>query len=187
MLDFSKSRKPKAQGALEYLLLIGGAVLIAVIVITLLLGISGKGQRTTINSAAVALCKQKAAIDQDCDGPTGNRTVTIGNPNDSANTYTCVGTFPDCTVQGCGNGVCESSLGETASSCPADCASAPASLCGNGVIDSSEQCDPNGPNLNGHTCVSEGFTRGTLQCSNSCTFNTACCCSTRFCIECNLQ
>ena len=37
-------RRKKAQGALEYLLLIGGAVLIAVIVIALLVGMGGQSR-----------------------------------------------------------------------------------------------------------------------------------------------
>ena len=45
----------KGQGALEYLLLIGGAVLVAVIVITLLLNITetaGESTETTVETAA---------------------------------------------------------------------------------------------------------------------------------------
>ncbi len=37
----------KAQGALEYLLLIGGAVLVAAIVLTLVTGLATTGQHTT--------------------------------------------------------------------------------------------------------------------------------------------
>jgi len=51
----------KAQGALEYLLLIGGAVLVAVIVITLLLGLANQGQtdtQATIDSG-LSLIEQK--------------------------------------------------------------------------------------------------------------------------------
>ncbi len=51
----------KAQGALEYLLLIGGAVLVAVIVITLLLGIANQGQTDTqaTTDSALSLIEQK--------------------------------------------------------------------------------------------------------------------------------
>ncbi len=52
----------KAQGSLEYLLLIGGAVLVAVIVITLILGITSTGQTQTLKSSNTGLClidKQK--------------------------------------------------------------------------------------------------------------------------------
>lgn len=47
------------------------------------------------------------------------------------------------------------------------------SLCGNGVIDSGEQCDSG--NLNGGSCSSQGFVGGTLSCSSSCTYNTSQC------------
>ncbi len=47
------------------------------------------------------------------------------------------------------------------------------SNCGNGVIDSGEQCD--GGNLNGGTCASRGFAGGTLSCSGTCQYNTTQC------------
>ena len=47
--------------------------------------------------------------------------------------------------------------------------------CGNGVINSAEQCD--GSNLNGQTCVTQGFASGTLACASNCNFNTAACVS----------
>ncbi|MGV8150213.1 MAG: hypothetical protein ACP5NV_00620 [Candidatus Woesearchaeota archaeon] len=40
--------------------------------------------------------------------------------------------------------------------------------CGNGQIDSGEQCD--GTNFNGQTCASRGFSTGNLLCQNSCTY-----------------
>lgn len=45
--------------------------------------------------------------------------------------------------------------------------------CGNGEIDSDEQCD--GSNLNGHTCVTQGFGGGELGCSSLCRFDTTGC------------
>ena len=53
----------KGQGALEYLLLIGGAVLVAVIVITLLLGIAEEGETSTraTTTAVSNLLAQKRA------------------------------------------------------------------------------------------------------------------------------
>jgi hypothetical protein len=48
------NKKKKAQGALEYLLLIGGAVLIAVIVIALLVGMGGQSRDTAQNQATQA-------------------------------------------------------------------------------------------------------------------------------------
>lgn len=50
-----------------------------------------------------------------------------------------------------------------------------APICGNNVIESGEQCDSG--NLGGQTCVSLGFTGGTLSC-NLCNFNTNSCTST---------
>lgn len=52
----------KGQGALEYLLLIGGAVLVAVIVITLLLQITTQGEAdttATADAAAILICKER--------------------------------------------------------------------------------------------------------------------------------
>ncbi|MBI3623223.1 putative metal-binding motif-containing protein [Candidatus Pacearchaeota archaeon] len=54
-------------------------------------------------------------------------------------------------------------------------------LCGNGVINTGEQCD--GSNLNSKTCVTQGFASGTLSCTSSCTFNTAGCITTPSCTD----
>jgi len=64
-----------------------------------------------------------------------------------------------------------------------NCSGAPGTTCGDGVIQSPEQCD--GANLNGETCVSIGFKSGTLACyppisTNPCSFNTSSCTNT-FC------
>ena len=57
----------KGQGALEYLLLIGGAVLVAVIVITLLLQITSQGEADTIATAnAAALLQCDARLNAVC-------------------------------------------------------------------------------------------------------------------------
>ncbi len=45
--------------------------------------------------------------------------------------------------------------------------------CGDGVIDSGEECDTG--NLAGASCQSRGFTSGTLACTSSCLFNTLSC------------
>jgi hypothetical protein len=45
--------------------------------------------------------------------------------------------------------------------------------CGNGVLDSDEQCD--GTNLNGQTCTSLGYDSGTLACNSSCQYDTSNC------------
>src|SRR5262249_41280352 len=47
------------------------------------------------------------------------------------------------------------------------------SACGDGVIESGEQCD--GTNLGGATCNSLGFSEGALACTGSCTYDTSNC------------
>lgn len=67
--------------------------------------------------------------------------------------------------------------------CESDCSAYDTSACvtdpcGNGNIDGIEVCDTSGPNLNGQTCVSQGFASGTLACTAGCaSFNTAGCVS----------
>ena len=52
----------KGQGALEYLLLIGGAILVAIVVITVLTGFTGPATQTQANeNTARALCQSKPA------------------------------------------------------------------------------------------------------------------------------
>jgi len=60
--------------------------------------------------------------------------------------------------------------------CAADLATAAA--CGNGVVDSGEDCDYG--DLDGATCVSEGFAGGTLACGAGCAFDTSGCWAQRF-------
>jgi hypothetical protein len=48
-------------------------------------------------------------------------------------------------------------------------------LCGNNVKEGSEDCD--GSDLGGATCVSLGYTGGSLSCNSDCTFNTSNCTS----------
>ena len=50
-----------------------------------------------------------------------------------------------------------------------------ASSCGNGGIDSGEECD--GSDLDGGSCVSRGYSSGTLSCNSNCTFNVSSCSS----------
>ena len=48
-------------------------------------------------------------------------------------------------------------------------------VCGDGIVESPEQCD--GSSLNGASCTTQGFTGGTLSCSFACEFNTSSCTS----------
>ena len=49
--------------------------------------------------------------------------------------------------------------------------------CGDGFVDPGESCDRGnyGINMNGKTCVSEGYASGTLTCTSACAFDTASC------------
>ena len=103
----------------------------------------------------------------------------------------------------CGDGICNN--GENLTTCFADCQQIP--ICGNTLVETGEQCDDGnsnnndackndctdnvcgdgviytgveqceGTNLGGQTCVSQGFTGGTLSCTASCTFDTSACTS----------
>lgn len=51
-------------------------------------------------------------------------------------------------------------------------------VCGNGIVEGTEDCDVN--NLNGATCATQGFAGGTLTCATGCTFDTSGCFAARF-------
>ena len=90
------------------------------------------------------------------------------------------------TNTSCGAGSCSSSLMQQTRTCtPTGCTPTDGlgltrcipdtycgALCGNNIIEGSEQCD--GTNLNGKTCASLGYTGGTLKCTN-CFFDTSGC------------
>lgn len=46
-------------------------------------------------------------------------------------------------------------------------------ICGNNIKEINEECD--GPDLGGQSCVSLGYSGGTLSCNSNCTFNTSQC------------
>lgn len=46
-------------------------------------------------------------------------------------------------------------------------------ICGNNIKEINEECD--GPDLGGYSCVSFGYSGGTLTCNSNCTFNTSQC------------
>ncbi|MFH0715032.1 MAG: class III signal peptide-containing protein [Candidatus Diapherotrites archaeon] len=71
----------KGQGSLEYLLLIGGAVLVAVIVIALVITFGQTGGDTTTVSVVNSLCQQYTA-----QGETACGTATVTN---AGTDYTC--------------------------------------------------------------------------------------------------
>ena len=103
----------------------------------------------------------------------------------------CDGNGQCITSSVCGNGIIEAGEqcddGDTVSGdgCSATCQVEPGwtcvgepsvcSRCGNGIIEGVEQCD--GTDLGGQTCTSlgQGFSGGTLACSNTCQFDTSGC------------
>jgi len=111
-----------------------------------------------------------STVDFECGtgGPVcGNNTTETGE--------TCDGT--DLNGLSCTNfGFTGGTLG-----CASDCQSYDTSgctnntgpVCGNGVIETGEDCD--GTNLGGASCTSLGFSGGTLSCSSTCTYDTSAC------------
>lgn len=105
--------------------------------------------------------------------------------------YSCTGTVPSnaqlCSgddtgltatttrtlVASCGTPKCEYTCSSGYQLSGGVCVST--SLCGNGALNSGEQCD--GALLGGATCTSLGYTGGTLTCTASCAYNTASCTS----------
>lgn len=136
---------------------------------------------------------------------TGSPACTGGDASVDANqgaafigAKPCVGSLtPSMPTVVCGNGIVEGTeqcdaanlggasctskgftggtLGCTAS-CLFDtsaCTTTPAPTCGNGIVETGEQCD--GTNLGGVSCTTQGFLAGTLSCSATCQFNTSVC------------
>ena len=95
---FQKSLSKKAQGALEYLLLIGGAVLIAAIVLTLLSNLGQQSSATTTTRVAATQCeslpqdKCTSVAWSDFTGPSGTKDGT------SDCTWNAALTPPKCEV-----------------------------------------------------------------------------------------
>jgi hypothetical protein len=74
-------------------------------------------------------------------------------------------------VATCGDLTCQSS--ESPQTCPQDCTQ---DGCGNGTVEGEEECD--GADLDGATCVSLGYSSGSLGCTTACAFNVNFCQST---------
>jgi len=88
-MTFSKKR---AQGSQEYLLILGGGVAVAALILVTILNIGTQVAPAPISNAAVALCLTNNYCDND---DSDNESVTL-----SGNTYNCFGGPSDCRVTG---------------------------------------------------------------------------------------
>jgi len=176
----------KGQGALEYLLIIGAAVLISSVVITVLFSVGGEGV-DVVNEVggevATILENPPMQPSPEC----GNFAVEEGEECDgyNLNEETCESKGFDegvlecgeeCEFEmycfSCGDGNCNGT--EDCDECIADCGSCPLTQdCGNDIREGTEDCD--GTDLASQHCYLQGFDAGTLACTGSCTFNTSGC------------
>jgi hypothetical protein len=170
----------KAQGALEYLLLVGGTVLISAVVLSLLsgLGAAGQNQAHSAGTAIQAGFEDLVNISGGSSGQVcGNGFVDLGEECDD----TASPQFPTAYSSGLCydyDSVAYSSGPLICNGCTLDTSSCVMAICGDSIINPSEDCDSG--NLNGNDCssVPGGFDSGTLACDGSCNFDTTLCMDT---------
>ncbi|MBW2966599.1 hypothetical protein KY342_05835 [Candidatus Woesearchaeota archaeon] len=68
--------------------------------------------------------------------------------------------------------VCDDGNNNDCDGCKGDCSRLD-NVCGDSIVECGEQCDSG--NLNSQTCVSLGYSSGSLSCTLNCTFNTSAC------------
>jgi len=89
----------------------------------------------------------------------GDGIVSTGEFCDDGNTT---------TGDGC-NALCQVETGWECTGSPSSCIQ----LCGNGILDAGENCD--GGQLGGQTCLTLGYSAGTLTCDTNCNFDPSGC------------
>lgn len=107
--------------------------------------------------------------------PTPTSVPPTATPTSVPPTPTPVGCVADGAGAPCTSSTnCCSGVGNCTGGKPSDrvCAGSPAQ-CGNGVVEGGEDCEAGVPLA--HTCVSLGFSGGTLSCSGSCQYDTSGC------------
>ncbi|MEK6902481.1 MAG: DUF4215 domain-containing protein, partial [archaeon] len=139
------------QGGFEYLLLIAGVVLVAVVAVLVLIPFSQE-EGKILGDAVVTYdetLSSSAGLDGGDNGPPGNTPpmCVADNICDAVSGETAATCLVDCH---CGDGVCELNLNETPTACSEDC-SASSPICGNNVVESPEACD-DGNNEDGDGC-----------------------------------
>ncbi|GEM_PF-4338582 len=136
----------RAQGSIEFLLILGGAVLVAVTIIVAVTSVGTNTVSPVSSNAAVALCLSNNYCDND---DADNESVII-----SGVTYNCFGGVSDCTAASFG--------------APPGCTS----TCGNGLQECDEDCDEGSStdirldSENDGACVIDASPGG-LQCQNN--------------------
>ena len=110
-------------------------------------------------SASSECISQLCGANGKCEPLCGNGTVEAGevcdegSANGDAPDATC---RRDCTLQRCGDGIVDASLGEecddsntvSGDGCSADCKKEVTTVCGNGIVEPPEQCDDGAANSN---------------------------------------
>ena len=159
------------QGALEYLLLLAGVVLIAAVLIALIFGLGGLGSTQT-HEGAENVTDIFNQTKHDLFPGGGGTPITCPDGDIDAG-ETCDGLLfgvETCLTQGFESGSlsCDSSCQIDTSTCT------DLITCGDNEIDAGETCD--GTYVGEESCSSQGFFAGTLQCNAACTgFDTSLC------------
>ncbi len=149
---------------------------------------AGMENTTTCGADCNPLCGDgvtQTNIGEQCDDGSDNTNTCPANYG-QVNVQYCTTSCTDAVCAGdtCGDGTtqnppeqCDDGNTVNTDSCKNDCT---LNLCGNGVVNSGEQCD--GTNLNGKSCTTNppstnppSYTGGTLSCKSDCTFNTSLC------------